>query len=230
MTEYKCKYCGKSFNDYAFRNRVFCSVQCNRKQFSKENTTQLICQVCGNIFDTITFYKDKRKYCSKKCKASTTFMDKIIIKNGKKVKWCGTCKQYKSIKDFCKNSSRKSGLNIYCKECGSNHAKKHYENNPVDPLIARKHYEDYISKYPWKGTWSSINSRCNYPIHHYWKKGIKNYLKKDDLKFLWFRDKAYNMKKPSIDRIDNDGHYTLENCRYIELRENVLRRWGKCLK
>ncbi len=41
-----------------------------------------------------------------------------------------------------------------------------------------------------------------------------------DLKFLWFRDKAYNMEHSSIDRINPQKHYTLENCRYIEYREN----------
>ena len=40
---------------------------------------------------------------------------------------------------------------------------------------------------------------------------------------MWFRDKAYEMKKPTVDRIDSLESYTLENCRYIEAVENSKR-------
>jgi hypothetical protein len=33
------------------------------------------------------------------------------------------------------------------------------------------------------------------------------------------------MKEPSIDRIDKDKDYFLENCRYIELSENKRKEW-----
>jgi hypothetical protein len=49
---------------------------------------------------------------------------------------------------------------------------------------------------------------------------IEFHMTKDDFKTLWFRDKGWLLKEPSIDRIDSKGHYILSNCRFIEMREN----------
>ena len=70
----------------------------------------------------------------------------------------------------------------------------------------------------------AINKRCNYKNHdsfnRYGGRGIKNLLTLKDLEFLWNRDRAWELKKASIDRINNDGHYELNNCRFIEMTEN----------
>lgn len=75
-----------------------------------------------------------------------------------------------------------------------------------------------------RGLLSGIRTRCynrnNSAYHCYGGRGIRNYLTVDDLRFLWQRDKASDMQKPSIDRIDNDGNYAIENCRFIEMRFN----------
>jgi len=72
-----------------------------------------------------------------------------------------------------------------------------------------------------------IHSRCNninqQNYKYYGGRGIKNYITKEEIKFLWKRDNAFSMKCPSIDREDNDGHYCLENCRFIEMTKNVNR-------
>ncbi len=78
----------------------------------------------------------------------------------------------------------------------------------------------YNRTHPWAKTLKSILTRCNNKAHPYHKKGIKNFLNLADLKYLWFRDEPYLMKRPSIDRKNSKKHYTLENCRYIELSEN----------
>ena len=75
--------------------------------------------------------------------------------------------------------------------------------------------------------WANLVARCTYPKHiaykYYGGRGIKNLLTFEELKTLWERDGAIQMKKPSIDRMDNAGHYVFENCRFIEQSENSRR-------
>lgn len=92
-----------------------------------------------------------------------------------------------------------------------------YEQIIISAKIRRK-------QNPEKCLLAGINERCFNPNNHaynrYGGRGIKNYLTAEDIKFLMKRDKYYSLHKPSLDRIDNDGNYCLENCRFIELREN----------
>lgn len=74
---------------------------------------------------------------------------------------------------------------------------------------------------PWYKTYYRIRNRCRSAyFKSYGGKGIECRISLEEVKFLWFRDKAMNLKRPSIDRIDNDGHYEVTNCRFIELSEN----------
>ena len=66
---------------------------------------------------------------------------------------------------------------------------------------------------PWRRTASYIRSRI---LSSKYYKNVKNLITVKELEYLWFRDKAHLMSKPSIDRINNKGHYELSNCRYIE--------------
>ena len=83
---------------------------------------------------------------------------------------------------------------------------------------------EFWSKKPWYMSYIDAKRRCvnKERVHYksYGKKGIKFLLTKEEYDKLWFRDKAYNMKQPTIDREDNDGHYEYSNCRFIEMEEN----------
>lgn len=66
----------------------------------------------------------------------------------------------------------------------------------------------------------SIRGRCGRAKYY---KNIKCYLNIENLLFLWNRDNAEQMKSPSIDRIDSRGDYEINNCRFLELTENIRR-------
>lgn len=72
-----------------------------------------------------------------------------------------------------------------------------------------------------KVLWSNMMTRCyspsvNNPFKYYGGKGIKVKMTKIDFLYLWNRDKAYLMKKPSIHRAYNNKHYEIGNCAFIE--------------
>lgn len=95
-----------------------------------------------------------------------------------------------------------------------------WRKTPQGKKCAKK----YIETHPWVRTLVSIKARCRDKNHWYYKNGIKNFLNNDGIKYLWFRDKAWLLKQPSIDRIAFPGHYTIDNCRFIELEDNYHKR------
>lgn len=82
-------------------------------------------------------------------------------------------------------------------------------------------------KTKWYTAWSNAKNRCenlqNIGYKNYGGRGIKMLMTPEDFKFLWNRDNAISMKKPSIDRIDNNGNYKISNCRFIEWAENLIK-------
>lgn len=81
---------------------------------------------------------------------------------------------------------------------------------------------------PWARTLYSIRGRVK-SNPWYVKKGIKCLITADELKALWIRDKAHELKQPSVDRIVSNGHYTYDNCRYIEMKLNRRRNDGMAM-
>lgn len=79
----------------------------------------------------------------------------------------------------------------------------------------------------WAKIFYDIKQRCTNPndtgYKYYGGKGIKCKITKEEIKQLWFRDNADNLKEPSIDREDSKKDYVYDNCRFIELSLNRQR-------
>lgn len=118
----------------------------------------------------------------------------------------------------------------------NDYQKKYYDKHKTKILKRARNNKDYMKRQrdrnkkeriekPWLKYLYNARTRCKNPnnkqYHNYGGRGIKCFLTRDDIEYLWFRDKAYEMDNPSIDRIDNNWHYILENCRFIEHVENI---------
>lgn len=103
-------------------------------------------------------------------------------------------------------------------------AKKHKMTVSEYITYRRKKFEFANFKSKISSKYNNIIYRCTNPkdrkFKHYGGRGIRCFLTLVEFEFLWHRDYAAAMKQPSIDRIDSDGHYTIENCRFIEMSKN----------
>ena len=108
---------------------------------------------------------------------------------------------------------------------------KYYRDHFKEIAERKAWRQKYDLDYRLKAILRTIVSRCNNPGHTsyrwYGGKGIQNFLTLDDLKMLWHRDKATQMRKPSVDRLNSDGHYELDNVRFIELSQNLKETWRR---
>lgn len=84
--------------------------------------------------------------------------------------------------------------------------------------------EYFKTHQPWYRSLEMAKARCTNPnnnrYHRYGGRGIVVDITFIGMGLLWYRDKAYLMECPTIDRIDKDKNYTMTNCRFIERSEN----------
>ena len=125
-------------------------------------------------------------------------------------------------KEYLKKWHKKNRkrLNKYAKQWRRKNIKKYraYKKSyylKTKGLSNRKYYLSH----PWMMCLNSIKGRCS--RSYYKKNKIKNFLTSKDIKFLWFRDKAFQMKRPSISRNKHNKNYTLNNCKFMELKKHL---------
>jgi len=183
-----------------------------------------ICKKCGKRKLLSAFYKNKRyKYkVRSQCKKCDSETNKKYMMEHKEERSLYTKNYRKNNKIKVQKARRKCYKKNFKKE--RTNALKYYY----------KHLEKYVKNYklriknkPWLSSYYNARIRCNNKKHvsykYYGAKGISFLMTQEDFKFLWFRDKAYLMKRPSIDRKNSKGDYILGNCKFIELKKNVIK-------
>lgn len=151
---------------------------------------------------------------------------------------CTQCGKEKTISEFYFRKDRQQ-YRKNCIECFKKTHKKRYIKNHSIILKQRKEYvrknkiiiakrlKENRQKYPEKRLLCDIKQRCNNPKNHSYKyyggRGIKCLITAEEIRFLMKRDGYWKIRKPSIDRINNNENYTLENCRFIEQSKNSIK-------
>jgi hypothetical protein len=142
-----------------------------------------------------------------------------------KTKYCPICKQFKHFDEFPNATTSKDGKFTYCKLCSNQKSKDYIQNHKKERSIYNKKYSKFKAEnFPEKNILSGIQQRCTNPKNKRFKdyggRGIKCLITVEEIKELMIRDNYYNFKRPSIDRKNNDGDYTFDNCQFLEFDEN----------
>lgn len=134
---------------------------------------------------------------------------RFVLGGVMRTKVCFKCKQEKSLKEFrqYKSGVNKGHYHGYCRYC--------------EKIYKKLYKRIYYKNNPWVKHLDNARKRCENKNQSYYKLGRKCFLTVENVKYLYFRDQAFAMKRPSIDRRDNRKNYTLENCRFMELIDNI---------
>jgi len=146
---------------------------------------------------------------------------------------CSKCGKEKPLDGFYRNNTYEIGRSKICILCEKaykkskvyvekqkkRHAEYRAKNKEILLEKNRKYYDTLNAKQPWKKHFQYIRNRSRSSGRKRYF-GIEVSITELDLKKFWFRDNASSLKRPSVDRIDNERGYTKDNCRFIELSGN----------
>lgn len=136
----------------------------------------------------------------------------------------------------CRNghiSERSVMVGEVCKECSRESSKRYSLKNGAGKgyNYGKDHHyfkHGLCNKLPEYRTWKNIRDRCGNPkgqnYKYYMGRGIRVCDRWDDFELFLSDMGSRPTKKHQIDRIDTDGDYCPENCRWVTPRVNAQNR------
>lgn len=156
-------------------------------------------------------------------------------------KECFCCKKFKSFACFYSSKINKSGLFTNCIECEKQRTRKRMPEKLAGNKLYYRTLHGHLTK-----IYNAMKRRCNpsNAVSRPWYYGVKVKLTKEDffrwslkqtnfmeLHLVWEQSGYTRNLVPSIDRIDSDLHYSVDNMRWLSLAEHMkitnAKRWGK---
>ena len=144
---------------------------------------------------------------------------------------CSRCKKIKPLSDYHKDRSRSNSLAWYCKSCRREYGQLYYAANREKIKAQTRHYrtEHATSTYI---SWQGMLTRCRNPntkdYKRYGGRGIEVCARWDTWKggslTNFLNDLGERPEGSTLDRIDPDGNYEPDNCRWATYSEQTANR------
>lgn len=153
-----------------------------------------------------------------------------------KTKTCNKCNETKSVELFYTSKTLKDGYMTNCKECHNNESKKNMKKwtieNPYLALINNRWASINQRTVNGKFTTSQSAQKCP-QLKNYRDRGITLDMTYEEFKGWMLANEGIHNEivatgdKSSIDRIDEELGYSLDNIQLIPLHKNIEKRFGK---
>ena len=102
--------------------------------------------------------------------------------------------------------------------------KTYWKEHKTELTEKKKDFRNKIfNQSPWLKSYENIRSRKYYK--QFKNRKLQFTITREQIKELWFRDRAYDLIIPSVDRINSKLGYTYDNCRFIEWVDNWFREF-----